>query len=367
MRDEQAVPAQTVATTVTGAEAAPGSIDPGGPVPAGPPEAGPEVAGPEAAGPEAAGPGASGPMVSGAAASSPAAAGVPGLAGPGGTGPSGAGPSGTGYGGAGSGSTAVRRPPAPNDPPTLGDPAAVRLAAADLAAGCAVVHGFAHGYALTTRPDHELIARAGRLTGRPSGRTGAVTTVPSAIRGLFDWSRLPAALPRRQLWSLMEELYELGPFGFRGPAADRVPGHLTAEADGVPRTVRVVAPGRHCPSNTFLSAALTRTGADFLFVTSAHRPGEPSYGYGEMARAGFGGEPDVRVLAHADDEAARLRHPFHAPAPVPVSVIAFHHAAGHGRADLPVLTLERAGSLSEDHIRSLAARNGFALSPAPAP
>ncbi|MEU8538428.1 hypothetical protein AB0C52_00240 [Streptomyces sp. NPDC048717] len=325
MRDEQAVPAQTVATTVTGAEAAPGCIGPGGP---------------PKAGPKAAGPGASGPP-----ASSPTAAGVPGLAGPGGTGP---------------GNAAVR-------PPTLGDPTAVRLAAADLAAGCAVVHGFAHGYALTTRPDHELIARAGRLTGRPSGRTCAVTTVPSAIRGLFDWSRLPAALPRRQLWSLMDELYELGPFGFRGPAADRVPGYLTAEADGVPRTVRVVAPGRHCPSNTFLAAALARTGTDFLFVTSAHRPGEPPYGCGEMARAGFGGEPDVRVLAHADDEAARLRYPFHAPAPAPASVIAFHHAAGRGRADLPVLTLERAGSLSEDHIRSLAARNGFALSPAPAP
>ncbi|BAU83386.1 hypothetical protein SLA_2459 [Streptomyces laurentii] len=281
--------------------------------------------------------------------------------------------SGTGLSGTGLSDTAAARAvPGAVDPgwaaarpPTLADAAAVRLAAADLAAGRVVVHGFAHGYALTARADREVIARAGRLTGRPDGRPCAVTTVPSAIRGLFDWSRLPATLPRRQIWALIDELYELGPFGFRGPAAERVPGHLTAEADGVPRTVRVIAPGRHCPSNAFLTAALTRTGAGLLFVTAAHRPGEPPYGCGESARAGFGGEPDVRVLAHADDAAARLRHPFHAPAPVPVSVIAFHRAAGHGRADLPVLTLERAGSLSEDHIRSLAARNGFALSPAP--
>ncbi|WMX46952.1 hypothetical protein RGF97_21965 [Streptomyces roseicoloratus] len=98
----------------------------------------------------------------------------------------------------------------------LGEPSGVRRAAGELADGLAVVHGFANFYALTARPDPDVLARVDRLKGRPEGRTGSVTTVPSLVPGLFDWTLLPAELPRRQVWSLMEELYELGPFGFRG-------------------------------------------------------------------------------------------------------------------------------------------------------
>ncbi|MFF0432069.1 L-threonylcarbamoyladenylate synthase [Streptomyces sp. NPDC004327] len=243
----------------------------------------------------------------------------------------------------------------------LGDDDAVRRAARELGEGRAVVHGFANFYALTARTDREAVARVNRLKGRPDGRPGSVTTVPDGIPGLFDWTRLPAELPRRQVRSLLEELYELGPFGFRGPAADRIPGHLSAELDGV-RTVRVVAPGRHCPSNAFLAAAQERTGTGFLFVTSANRSGEPPHWRGEGAVRDFGREPGVRVLAHADDGAARLRHPYHAP--VATSVVSFHRAAGYGRAGLPALTLERVGSLSAEHIRSVAANHGFALVPA---
>ncbi|MFD7976129.1 hypothetical protein [Streptomyces sp. NPDC059071] len=285
----------------------------------------------------------------------------------------------------------------------LDEPAAVRRAADELADGRAVLHGFAGLYALTARPEPEAVARVNRLKGRPEGQPGSVTTVPSLVPGLFDWTRLPAELPRRQVWSLMEELYELGPFGFRGPAADRLPGHLTAVRDGV-RTVQVIAPGRLCPSNEFLAAALdrirsgpepepapgtrphaeprtephtqpraepgpkagpkSRPSGGFLFVTSANRSRELPHWRGDGAVRDFGHEPGVRILAHRDDEAARRRYPHHAP--VSVSIVSFHRPAGRGRAGLPALTLERPGSLSAEHIRSVAANHGFSLVVAPA-
>ncbi|XEC32685.1 hypothetical protein JAO84_12095 [Streptomyces fradiae] len=228
----------------------------------------------------------------------------------------------------------------------VADPGDVRAAADALTRGRAVLHGFANIHALTARPDREGVALANRLKGRPEGHAGSVTTTPEALPGLFDWTRLPAELPRRPLRLLMEELYELGPFGFRGPAAETVPDHLTAVRDGV-RTTRVVAPGRHCPSNAFFAAALDRVGTGLLFTAFA----DPSRHL-----------PDVPVLAHADDRATQAHHPHHAP--VPVTVVAFHRSAGYGRAGLPALILERPGSLSAEHLRSVAANHGFALAPA---
>ncbi|MFE6222849.1 hypothetical protein [Streptomyces sp. NPDC057854] len=229
----------------------------------------------------------------------------------------------------------------------LDDPEDVREAAGEVAAGRVVAHGFGNGYALVCRPGREAVERVHRLTGRAAG----AVTVPERIPAAFDWTRLPEGVPWQQVRSLMDELLALGPVGLRGPAADRVPEALTTP-EGDLRTVRVVAPGTRCPSHAFLGAALARTGGDFL--AAAATDGLPD---------GLGAEPDVRILAHADEEAARRRHPFHRPAPV--SVLAFHRTAGHTRSGLPALVLERHGSLSADHIRAVAANHGFGLAAAP--
>lgn len=251
----------------------------------------------------------------------------------------------------------------------LGEAEDVRRAAEALAEGAAVAHGFGNFYALTARPDREAVERVNLMKGRPAGQTGSVTTVRERVGSLFDWTRLPHALPRRQIEDLVDELLHLGPFGLRGPAAAHVPAHLTAVAHGVD-TVQLIVPGYSCPSNAFLAEALTRTGTGFLSITSANRSRhltgadhEPAHWRADGVTADFGHEPGVRVLAHPDEAAARRRHPHHAT--TSTTVLSFHHTPGHGRPGMPALTLERHGSLSADHTRAIAANHGFTLTLSP--
>ncbi|MEU7069487.1 hypothetical protein AB0B30_11060 [Streptomyces narbonensis] len=262
----------------------------------------------------------------------------------------------------------VRRTGAAGDL-VLGDIGDVRRAAEALGEGAAVAHGFGNFYALTARADREVVERVNRLKGRPAGQVGSVTTVREHVGSVFDWTRLPAEVPRRQIEDLVEELFTLGPFGFRGPAAARIPPHLSAVQDGVP-TVQLIAPGYRCPSNAFLAEALDRTGAGFLSVTSVNRSRhvtgaahEPAHWRATGVTRDFGHEPDVRILAHDDEAAARRHHPYHVP--TSTTVLSFHRTSGHGRSGLPALSLERHGSLSVDHTRSVAANHGFALTVPP--
>ncbi|GGR27356.1 hypothetical protein [Streptomyces roseolus] len=251
----------------------------------------------------------------------------------------------------------------------LDDPEDVREAAGAVAGGEAVAYGFGNVYALSCRPEREAVERVSRMKGRPAGRTASATTVPERVPAAFDWTRLPDGVPWQQVRSLMDELLGLGPVGLRGPASGRVPEALVA-AGGDGPTVQVVATGTRCPSHAFLAAALALTGGDFLAVTSVNRSRhltgrdhEPPHWRADGLVDEFGAEEGVRVLAHADEEAARRRHPFHRP--TSVSIVAFHRTAGHTRSGLPALVLERQGSLSADHIRAIAANHGFGLFVAP--
>ncbi|MYS06706.1 hypothetical protein GTW71_09725 [Streptomyces sp. SID6041] len=247
----------------------------------------------------------------------------------------------------------------------LGRAEDVRRAVEALGEGAAVAHGFGNFYAMTARPERDVVERINRIKGRPAAQVGSVTTVRARVRSLFDWTRLPDQLPRRQVEDLMEELFTLGPFGFRGAAAPHVPPHLTTVQDGV-NTVQLIGPGYRCPSNGFLDEALERTGGGFLSITSVNRSRhltgaahEPAHWRAEGVAEDFGAEPDVRLLAHEDEAAARRRHPHHAS--TSTTVLSFHRTAGQGRSGLPALALERHGSLSADHTRSIAANHGFAL------
>src|SRR5438477_604310 len=146
----------------------------------------------------------------------------------------------------------------------------VAWAAIALAGGGVIAQGFANFYVITTRPDIETVRRVNRMKGRPPTQVGSITSTPARIPLAFDWSGLPADLTRKRIRDLMQSLFELGPFGFRGPAASHVPAHLTQLDDGIP-TTQVIAPGSACPSNHFLAASLDAVDNDLLSITSANR------------------------------------------------------------------------------------------------
>jgi hypothetical protein len=243
----------------------------------------------------------------------------------------------------------------------------VAEAAAVLAAGGVVGQGFGNFSVLTTRSDAVTVRRINLLKGRPPGQVGSVVTTPPRIPLLFDWGALPEGLTARAVRSLMDALFELGPFGFRGPAAAHVPNHLAQVDEGV-RTTQVIAPGYACPSNRFLSRALDLVDGDLLYVTSANRsrhltgaPDEPAHWRADGLRAEFGSDLDFVVLAHPDEAAARRCYPLHAP--MSTTILAFHKVAQEGREVR--LVVERHGSLPLEQLRSVVERVGFGLEIAP--
>jgi hypothetical protein len=245
----------------------------------------------------------------------------------------------------------------------LGNPADEAEAADRLAGGAMVGCGFGNFYALLTRPDADAVRAANLLKGRPPGQVGSVVTTPMRMPLVFDWSRLPAGLTQRAVLGVMEALFCLGPFGFRGPAADEVPDHLTLDDGGV-RTTQVIAPGLDCPSNRFVAACLRRTSGDLLFITSANRSHhlagtaeEPAHYRGDDLAAEFGGDAGLVLLRHPDEERARGRYPGHAP--MSTTLLAFHRTAGEDDAGRIRLIVERHGSLPVDEVRRALHPLGF--------
>jgi hypothetical protein len=234
----------------------------------------------------------------------------------------------------------------------LTDPADAEAAARALAAGACVAHGFANFYALTTRADAATVQRTNLMKGRPATQVGSVITTASRIPLLFDWDAVPSGLTRRRILAAVDALFNLGPCGFRGPAARWVPDHLTTTAAGGARAVQLIAPGYGCPSRGFVARALAAVDDDILHITSAnrshHRTGaadEPAHYRAAPLAEEFAAEPGFRILAHLDDEAAQAAYP--AFAPMSVTVLSWMSAA-RGPSGRPALTVVRHGSLPFD-------------------
>ncbi len=247
----------------------------------------------------------------------------------------------------------------------LSDTTGVDFAAHAVAANGVVTHGFANFYAIVARPDREVVVRINRMKGRPDTQVGSVTTTPVRIPRLFDWGQLPPGLTPHKVLSLMDQLLELGPFGFRGPAAPHLPDHLTSVEDGV-RTTQVIAPGYSCYSNKLLARAMDLIGEDYLYVTSANRSrhvtgaaDEPAHYRGSDIKAEFRGEDGFVVLRHPDEQAAQQRYPLFSP--MSTTIIAFHKLGSPTPAGRPRLLVERHGSLHVDDLRPFVERIGFGL------
>ena len=245
----------------------------------------------------------------------------------------------------------------------LESPHDVARAADRLARGDVVAHGFANLYALTTLPDATTVRATNALKGRPVGQVGSVTTTPSRMTSLWDLAALPPDLPLDAVHALLDTLLGLGPCGFRGPAAERVPRHLTS-VGGTRATVQLIAPGYACPSNRFLAAAISLAQTPFLHITSANRSrhvtgatDEPAHSRASALRAEFDAEPRVLLLAH-DEAAALARYPRHEPMSTTVLALDRTERAADGRV---ALVIERHGSLHIDDVRDVVEPLGFAV------
>jgi tRNA A37 threonylcarbamoyladenosine synthetase subunit TsaC/SUA5/YrdC len=265
--------------------------------------------------------------------------------------------------------TGGRADPAYNEtmPLLLGRSADVDAAVRHLITGAVVAVGFGNFYAVVSEPSVDAVRGLNRAKGRAADQVGSVTTDPSRIAAMFDWSRLSPRLDAARIRSLMDALFAAGPFGLRGPAAGHLPDHLTQLQHGV-RTTQVIGPGSACPSNVFLDRAVTALGGTHLYVTSANRSRhltgaaeEPAHWRATGVAADFAHLPDLTILAHADEAAARAAYPAHQPCSV--TLLSFDAPAFDepGAPDRPVLSVDRHGSLHIDDVRRAAHPLGLAV------
>jgi hypothetical protein len=241
----------------------------------------------------------------------------------------------------------------------------VEFTAHAIALGGVVGHAFGNFYVITTRPDADVVRGVNLMKGRPADQVGSLTTTRNLVPALFDWSKLPAGLSQEQVQRIIDRLFGLGPFGFRGPAGDHIPDHLAA-FDGPYRTTQVIAPGYACASNAVLGRAMDLLDVEYLYITSANRSrhqtgadDEPAHFTAAGLRSEFGNEDRFMVLEHEDEYAARARYPLHSP--MSTTIIAFHKLGTPEPSGRPTLIVERHGSMPVAALRAFVAEFGFGL------
>ncbi len=245
----------------------------------------------------------------------------------------------------------------------ISDAADRTLAACATALGAAVFYSFGNFCAVAAHPRWESVRRVNFLKGRPENQVGSVTTTRDRYGLLFDWRALPAGLTQARVMALMDAFFELGPMGFRGPAAAIIPGHCSS-LDAETRTTQVIAPGYRCESNLLLDEILGLVEDDFLFITSANVSSgvtgrvEPAHYDLRGIREDFGHQDGVVLIGHRAEAKVRATYPRHLP--MSTSIVAFHKL-GVDEDGEPAIVLERHGSLDVEPIREICASHGFGL------
>ena len=243
----------------------------------------------------------------------------------------------------------------------------VSSTAAEIAAGAIAVQPFGNIYAIVSRPDASTVRRVNLMRGRAADQAGSLVTTWRHLPSVYDWKRLPDGLDAETVIGLLDVLFDIGPFGFRGPAAAHIPDHLTLR-DGAVRTTRLIAPGYTCRSNRLLTATMQAAGEPFLSVSPATRAQgenaqEPAHYRAEGVIADFDGEGDILVVQHRDEAAAQARYPMHAP--LSATILAFHKLGAPDAAGRPTLIVERHGSFHVDDLAPIVGRWDFGLELAP--
>src|SRR5258708_5599403 len=258
------------------------------------------------------------------------------------------------------------------------DPTHRELAARTLAVGGAIMYPFGNFYALAMGPDIASVRAVNEAKGRPVDQTASIVTTPEFItqrrfENVFDFTQLPEGMSPDQAIEMMRTFYEMGPFGFRGRAAEHIATrhpHLTQAAlvsFGIELpTVQVIAPGeRDRTSNEVIGRGIEMSGIPYMAITSANlsshrdevrflreqriRSGqvvpkdEPAHWLMRGIQEEFGGsEFPFVLLANPDEHGTVAQYPDHAP--MSTSVIGFHRALPMIDGQ-PTVSVERHGSM----------------------
>jgi len=228
--------------------------------------------------------------------------------------------------------------------------------------GATVLYAFGNFCAMAGHPRIESIHRINRQKGRPVNQVGSVTTTRPHFEALFDWDLLPDGLGKDVVLAMFDAFFELGPMGFRGPAARSVTAQLTSY-DAEVKTTQIVGPGYRCPSNKLVDQVLGFIGRDYLFATSANvssgATGQVEPAHFSMAgiQADFGADEGVVLIGHRDEEAVRASYPMHLP--MSTSILSFHKLVDGS------LVLERHGSLDVPDVADVVKQFGFGLTLGP--
>jgi hypothetical protein len=224
----------------------------------------------------------------------------------------------------------------------ISNPDDVEYAAQAIARGAIVGHAVGHTYALTTRPDADVVRDVNSMMGRPVDRVGSLTTTRACIPRLFAWSQLPAGLQPGLVLALIERLHGLGPFSFRAPVAAHVPDHLVTWCGGI-RTALVIVPGLYCPTNPTIARAIELLGIEYLHITSTRGSAMPDW--------------ITLKLTAADLD--RVEYPWRQPAST--TIVAFHRLGPPDAEGRPALVVEREGTLPMSKLRAILDDYGFGL------
>ncbi len=229
----------------------------------------------------------------------------------------------------------------------------LETAALAVSLGAVIVYGFGNLNAIASHPHLEAVKYVNQTKGRPENQPGSITTTKSHIESVFDWAQLPKTLKKEQVLKLIDLLYNIGPFGFRGPAAAHIPDHLTTPNQSG-RSTQLITPGYFCPSNQLLEKIFEQSGINFLFATSPnisrHLTGtneEAAHYKMSGVQKDFGKKSGYFMIAHDNENLAHQNYPHHDP--MSTSIIAFdqEYRTPDGK---PAILLDRHGSLHLDYI-----------------
>lgn len=246
----------------------------------------------------------------------------------------------------------------------LSNPKHQETAAKALSLRAPMIYHFGNFIAIASHPNKQAVQYVNSTKGRDKNQVGSITTTKKYLQELFDWSKVPKIIDKKKLLAFIDELGELGPFGFRGPATNKIPKHLSRVEDGI-NTVQIIMPGWKCPSNNLIEKILKTIKKKFLYATSPnlshHLTGKKEesahYRIHEIQKD-FGDTPGYFIISQEHEDHIQEHYPNHEP--MSTSIIAFHKAI-EDKDGNPCLTLERHGSLHVREITKIARRHGFVI------